>query len=149
MNKILEIFRSLRHGVRSVGISHAVKWREQDMIFVLCGFYCAVAVVMLALFGIEALFEGKASYGKTLLGFAVVTFIGYGVVWSSGRYFLASHLVAILMAALCLFLFYSGGSENTGVLWYFIYPLLAIFIQGIRTGLISVSALLVSTLLIS
>lgn len=120
------------------------EWTE----FLLCGFYCLVAVVFLVFFGIAAILRNEPAYAMVILGFALATCIIYSTIWFSGQYHLARHFVVALMASLCLFLFHSGGTDNTGPIYYFIFPLVAIFLQGYRLGAASVGALLLASLLI-
>lgn len=119
-------------------------WAE----FLLCGFYCAVAVTFLMIFGIAAILREENAYAMVILGFAVSTCVIYGAIWLSGQFYLARHFVVALMGSLCLFLFHSGGTENTGPMYYFIFPVVAVFLQGIRLGSISVITLLLVTLII-
>ncbi len=119
-------------------------WAE----FLLCGLYCLVAVTALLIFSIAAFMRSENAYAMTILGFALATGIIYGAIWFSGELHLARHFVVALMGALCLFLFYSGGTENTGPLYYFVFPVVAVFLQGIRLGSISVLSLLLISLVI-
>jgi diguanylate cyclase (GGDEF)-like protein len=107
---------------------------RQKTVFLLCGLYCLVAIVFLCVFGVEALQAGNDGYGHVLLGFAGMTAACYALIWLSGRYVLANHLATLLMGLLCLYLLYTGGVANTGPLWYFVFPLLAMFLQGTRVG---------------
>jgi hypothetical protein len=107
---------------------------RQKTVFLLCGLYCLVAIVFLCVFGVEALQAGNDGYGHVLLGFAGMTAACYALIWLSGRYVLANHLVTLLMGLLCLYLLYTGGVANTGPLWYFVFPLLAMFLQSTRVG---------------
>jgi diguanylate cyclase (GGDEF)-like protein len=116
--------------------------------FLLCGFYCLVAITFLIAFGIAAWVREEFSYAYTIFGFALTTVLIYGGIWILRAYHLANHLITILMGALCLFLFYSGGTENTGLLYYFIFPLVALFLQGTRTGVVSVIVLMLLTSLL-
>ena len=109
--------------------------------FLLCGFYCLVAITFLLIFGIAAYLREEFTYSYTIVGFAVATVLIYGGIWLAK----ANHLITGLMGVLCLFLFYSGGTENTGLLYYFIFPLVALFLQGTRTGVISVIVLMLLT----
>ena len=113
--------------------------------FLLCGFYCLVAITFLLIFGIAAYLREEFTYSYTIVGFAVATVLIYGGIWLAKAYYLANHLITGLMGVLCLFLFYSGGTENTGLLYYFIFPLVALFLQGTRTGVISVIVLMLLT----
>ncbi len=116
--------------------------------FLLCGFYCLVAVSALLIFSIAAFLRDENAYAMTILGFALATIIIYVAIWFSGQLYLARHFVVALMGALCLFLFYSGGTENTGPLYYFVFPIVAVFLQGIRLGSVSVMSLMLVSLLI-
>lgn len=127
----------------------AFKGRDSEWTrFVLCGVYCAVAVVFLVIFGVAAVLRGEIPYAMVIFGFAIATTLIYSGIWLSSQYHLASHFVVALMASLCLFLFHSGGTENTGPLYYFIFPVVAVFLQGIRLGSASVVALLLVSLFI-
>jgi len=52
------------------------------------------------------------------------------------------------MGSLCLFLFHTGGTDNTGPLYYFVFPIVAVFLQGIRFGSVSVIILLLLSIFI-
>lgn len=118
------------------------KGRDQEWDdFLLCGFYCSVAVIFLLIFGIAAVFRDEIAYAIVILGFAAATCIIYGAIWLTGQFHLARHFVVTLMASLCLFLFYSGGTQNTGPLYLFVFPVVAVFLQGVRLGVIFVIAL--------
>jgi len=119
-------------------------WAE----FLLCGLYCLVSVTALLIFSIAAFLRDENVYAMTIPGFALATCIIYGAIWFSEQLHLARHFVFALMGALCLFLFYSGGTENTGPLYYFIFPIVAVFLQGIRQGSTSVLSLLLISLII-
>jgi diguanylate cyclase (GGDEF)-like protein len=114
--------------------------------FLFCGIYCAVAVFFLSFYGITAMLRGDLMLAWFLFGFAAVTTIGYIAIWLSGVYPLANHFVTFLMGCLCLYLYYTGGTANTGPLYYLVFPMVALFQQGIRTGAISVVVLLIATI---
>jgi diguanylate cyclase (GGDEF)-like protein len=113
--------------------------------FLLCGFYCLVAVTFLIAFGIAAWVREEYPYAYTIFGFALATVIIYVGLWLLQAYHLANHLITVLMGVLCLFLLYSGGTQNTGILYYFIFPLVALFLQGTRAGVVSVIVLMLLT----
>ncbi len=119
--------------------------QQQFRHFLFCGIYCAVAVFFLVFYGIAAMLRGELAYAWVIFGFAVTTTLGYIAIWLSGVYVLANHFITFLMGALCLYLYYSGGTANTGPLYYLVFPMVALFQQGVRSGAISVAALLVCT----
>ena len=114
--------------------------------FLMCGLYCVVAITFLVLFGLAAYSRGELGYAYVIFGFAVATSLVYTTAWYSQHYGFTKHLLTLLMGLLCLYLFYTGGTEGTGPLFYFVFPLVAIFLQGLNFGLGSVTVLLGLTL---
>lgn len=119
-----------------------------QMVFLLSGMYCTVAVIFLCLFAVEAFLADRTQYGLVLSGFLVITIVSYAYLWLSRKYHLGGYLVALIMAALCLYLFHTGGTDNTGALWYFLYPALVIFLLDTYVGLIAAIVLLLVSYLI-
>ncbi len=116
--------------------------------FIFCGLYCIVSILSLLFFGGAALMRGETVYAYTIFSFAIATFTIYSLIWISGLLFLAKHFIVLLMAMLCLYLFYSGGTEGTGPIYFMVFPLVALFLQGLRIGLIAIVSLFLLTLLI-
>ena len=102
--------------------------------FIFCGIYCAIAVLILVIFGFAALAIDETAYANVIFGFAFTTAFSYGVIWVTHYYFLAKHLIAALMGALCIYLLYTGGTEGTGPVFYMAFPMVAVFLQGFVIG---------------
>lgn len=122
--------------------------QQQFRHFLFCGIYCAVAVFFLVFYGIAAMLRDELSFAWIIFGFAVATTVGYIAIWLSGIYTLANHFITFLMGCLCLYLYYSGGTADTGPVYYLVFPLVALFQQGIRAGAVSVTVLLVATFIL-
>jgi diguanylate cyclase (GGDEF)-like protein len=116
--------------------------------FVFCGVYCAVAVFFLCIFGFAALGRGEEVYAFVIFSFAAATAVLYGAIWITHYYFLAKHLITALMGTLCIYLFYTGGTEGSGPVFYMAYPMVAVFLQGFMSGSIYILVLSVLTLFI-
>tara|TARA_R110000824_G_scaffold315042_1_gene502094 strand:- start:111582 stop:112685 length:1104 start_codon:yes stop_codon:yes gene_type:complete len=116
--------------------------------FVFCGIYCAVAVIFLTIFGVAALQRGEQIYAGIILGFAFATAGSYAAIWLLHYYFLAKHITATLMGILCLYLFYTGGTEGTGPVFYMVFPMVAVFLQGFAIGSLYIITLTILTILI-
>ncbi len=116
--------------------------------FRLCGFYSAVAVTFLLFFAAAALGRGETGYAFIIFGFAFATSAVYASAWYSRNYAYTKHFLTALMGLLCVYLYYTGGTADTGPLYYFVFPLVAVFLQGPRIGMSSVVALLLLTLLL-
>ncbi len=87
-------------------------------------------------------------YAAVIFGFAGVTVLSYGLIWISKKYYLAKHLIAVLMSSLCLNLFHTGGTQGTGPVFYMAFPMVAVFLQGFIMGFIYIQALMALTLFI-
>ena len=117
--------------------------------FLLSVFYSAVAVFFLVLFSASSFIEGNRPHGVVLSLFAAVTILGQLALWLGQWYAMGKHLTTMMMVLLCLYLFYSGGVQNTGPLYYGVFPSVALFLQGRFNGFIWVVCLLVVTVVIS
>jgi diguanylate cyclase (GGDEF)-like protein len=122
---------------------HTEKLQFDDVNFILCGIFCAIAIVTLLIFSIAALTRGDISFAFTLFGFALATTAGIGAIWFTGEDWLAKHFTTLMMAVLCVYLFYTGGSSGTGPIIFLIFPPVALFLQGNFMGAYSVLALLI------
>jgi diguanylate cyclase (GGDEF)-like protein len=116
--------------------------------FRMCGLYSAVAITFLLFFGFAALGRGETTYGFVIIGFAIATTAVYVSAWYSRNYFYTKHFLTLLMGLLCLYLYYTGGTGDTGPLYYFVFPLVAVFLQSLRAGIVSVLVLLAATLVL-
>ena len=116
--------------------------------FLLCGLYCGMAVLFLLIFGFYSVTVGEDIHGLILFGFAGFTVVGYAAIWLGHWYAITKYFTTGMMAVLCLYLFYTGGLQNTGPLYYFIFPSVALFLHGRLRGFIWVIGLLIMTLLI-
>lgn len=130
---------------------HARRYDAQERhaittLFLLSGLYCLVALFFLLFFGFHAVLAGDMSYALMMFAFACVTVASYFLLWKLGLYTWGGHLVVLLMAAMCLVLFYTGGEEATGPMWYLVFPVLAMFAQGRVAGICSVLVLLLLSL---
>lgn len=116
--------------------------------FLLSGLYSLMALLFLVLFGFYSIGVGEIRHAVILFSFGGITIVGFGLIWAGGWYFLAKHFATIMMASLCLYLFYTGGLSNTGPLYYFVFPSVALFLHGRFRGFIWVLALLLPTIVI-
>lgn len=116
--------------------------------FQLCGLYTALAISFLLFFAFAALLRGEVGYAFVMLGFCAVTVLAYVTSWYSRNYAYLRHFLSFLLALLCLYLYYTGGTDNTGPMYLFVFPLVSVFLQGMRVGAVSVLLLLACTLVL-
>jgi diguanylate cyclase (GGDEF)-like protein len=122
--------------------------RSEYRSFLLSGIYCGMNVFLLALFGFYALSVGETRHSLILFAVAGTILAGYAAIWLTGWYSLARHFTTGMMVILCLYLFYTGGLRNTGPLYYFVFPSVAVFLHGRLRGFGWVVMLLLLTLVI-
>ncbi len=120
----------------------------------------------------EALRKVSLVYGLALIGIFVLCVLGFialsqGAFWlalvdcgtvlflftllfylrRTGKYVLCCYLGITVMYWLYLLLFVTGGVDTTGFMWYYTFPLLALFLLGARVGVIASFLLLIPTVL--
>lgn len=137
MNKSLHSHSEEPFWATPENISERLQSRQQNSeytAFILCGVYCAIAIFFLMVFGFAALMREEFIYAYVIFAFAASTALIYGCIWVSGHYFLSDHLIAILMGSLCVYLFYTGGTDATGPIFYLVFPMVAVLLKGFAVG---------------
>ncbi|MEX2353387.1 MAG: GGDEF domain-containing protein [Gammaproteobacteria bacterium] len=114
----------------------------------LSALYCLVALFFLVFFATEAFLRFQTLHAQVLLGFAILTVCCFAYLRTTGNKRSTNTFVVILFGALCLFLFYTSGINGTGPLWYFVFPLVALYIQRLWAGILSVLILFILTILL-
>ncbi|WP_309500265.1 diguanylate cyclase domain-containing protein [Sulfurovum sp.] len=69
---------------------------------------------------------------------AVFLSINYYFVIRKAYYNLGSHIIVYVFFLLLIYLVHSGGIGNTGSLWIYTFPALALFLHGLKHGLIDI-----------
>ncbi len=144
--KRLKNFWLLYDGREDRKKSRAETFQADDVNFIMCSVFSLVAVAALIIFSISALVRNDIQFAFTLFSFALMTVIGLGCIWISGADWLAKHFTTLLMAVLCVYLFYTGGTDGTGPVILLIFPAVALFLQGNDVGPYSVLSLLLLVL---
>jgi C4-dicarboxylate-specific signal transduction histidine kinase len=116
-----------------VGRDDAEAVRKMSLMFSLA----AVGIIVLILLGIIALFQNAVILG--VIDFLTVLFLISLLTFTrfSGNYIISCYLACILMASLYLYVFVTGGVDSTGFVWYYTYPLIALFLMGAKAGTIA------------
>ena len=128
-----------------------LRWRarsDPDGIakFGLTSIYCLVMCFILIIFAIESLSNNQLKNALILAIFAGLTVTCYIYLRKTGRSRKANSFIVLLLGMFCLFQLYTGGIGNTGPLWYYTFPLFAMFVQRLWAGLLSVIILFLITM---
>jgi signal transduction histidine kinase/CheY-like chemotaxis protein/molybdopterin-binding protein len=113
---------------------------------VLIGLISAIAVANLIPLGIVAVVEGNVGLGVFDLTMAMVLAANLAAFRRHGNYRTASRFGIFSAAVLFFYLFITGGVNNTGILWYYTFPLFAAFLLGSREGLLATALLFLPSL---
>ena len=114
----------------------------------LSSLYCIVALFFLVTSSVQAFFQNRSEYGFILLFFAGLIVSSYIYLRITSNSKTTNSFIVLLLGMLCLFLLYTGGVGTMGPMWYYVFPLFAMFIQRLWAGTLSVLLLLIITLFI-
>lgn len=111
----------------------------------MANFICYIALIFLPAMGTIDWIQGArvlagVDYSSTLLILAVL-------IWhkKTGNINIAINVGSSFFAIFCLYLFISGGINKTAFVWFYLYPLVGVFLLGSRNGVIaSLSALFIA-----
>jgi PAS domain S-box-containing protein len=102
-------------------------------------FISVITILVLTFFGTVALGKEKLTLGFSDLSVALVFFITQMYLRKTGNYSFVKYFWVSSTGILFVYLFNTGGIENTGHLWAYIFPLVAAFLLGARKGAITIS----------
>ncbi len=101
----------------------------------LLNMFCLIGVIFI--FPISILTFRLQNYLLFTLDLLVMAFFvsSFFYLRKTSRFDTASHIFIHSLFVLMLYLVYSGGVENTGPVWIFIFPVTAIFLYDLKRGL--------------
>lgn len=101
----------------------------------LLNMFCLIGVIFI--FPISILTFRLQNYLLFTLDLLVIAFFvsSFFYLRKTSRFDTASHIFIHSLFVLMLYLVYSGGVENTGPVWIFIFPVTAIFLYDLKRGL--------------
>lgn len=111
--------------------------------------FSVIGTFNLLFFGILNLIASKFSIGFIEVTFAAMGALNVIYMRRTLNHRFAGSVILIFMIPVLLILFVHGGTAGTGIFWFFTYPLLALFIRGIRYGLYYLLAIFILTALIT
>lgn len=114
----------------------------------ICSLFSLISFIILTTYGIEGIIRGNRHLAVILQLFALIMAINYVYLRRTGRFKASSVAIVLLMSSLCVYLFCSGGSGNTGPLWFFVLPSLSYYILGLMRGTAWMATLLVLLVII-
>lgn len=86
--------------------------------------------------GISSLYEGKVALGLFLIFIAFLYLMNHVYLRYTHNYTVSGNLVIYPLYILMVFLIYTGGIHGTGHVWIYCVPAVALFLHGMKRGLI-------------
>ena len=111
---------------------------------------CLRKIFLINLFGLLGIFltlpfsllsflNGNVPLAVSLMLISILLIINYFMVTKKALYALGANIIVYLFLILFLYLVYTGGVANTGALWIYSFPALALFLHGLRRGLLDIA----------
>ena len=108
--------------------------------------FSLVGTASLLAFSATYLISGEYLYAAIEFTFFLIGLGNLLALRKTGNADLASTIILFFMIGVLVFLYVTGGTQETGFLWYFTYPLLAFFLKEKKEGAIWLIALVAVTL---
>lgn len=121
---------------------------EDDRRRFLIYFFTTTALLVLSIFGIKGIINGRVQYSVIIFSFFSLALINLLILKLSKKTILSAHIMLGLMFLLELELFLWLGVEGSGLFWYYVFPPLAITLLNNIKGTIYSLFLIVITLLL-
>ena len=107
-----------------------------------------VGITFLGLLGIVALFQHNYLLSASLLAVTLLYYLNHFILKKTLNYNLASKIILYPLGLLFVYLVYTGGVNNTGIIWIFLYPSVVLFLSGFKRGLIHIFFFLLTVLFV-
>lgn len=108
--------------------------------------FSIVGNLSLLAFSASYILSGNVLFAAVEFVFFLIGVSNLIVLRKTGNAEFASTIILIFMIGVLVFLYVTGGTQSTGILWYATYPLLAFFLKEKKEGLLWLSILVVITL---
>ncbi len=95
-----------------------------------------IGLFFMLFYATESFVNNNFKHALILSGFAVFTISLFLFLRKTKSYLVASHALILVMIVLEVYLLVTGGNNNTGILWLYIFPILCLFTVGVRAGII-------------
>lgn len=107
---------------------------------ILINIYSSIGIFFMILLGIMDLFEHKLVLSSILFCFATLFVFFFFYLRHTKNYFFPGYSVVSMMFLLALYLLYTGGTDKSGYVWYYVLPATSLFILGRVRGFIFILA---------
>ncbi len=106
-----------------------------------------IGILFTFTFAIKSLIENHTTLSISLFSTTFILSINYFFIFKS-KINLASNIIVYLFFTLFIYLVYSGGVENSGILWVYAFPAIALILHNLKQGIIEILLFILSILAI-
>jgi len=128
--------RWVRHHHKQLTIDEAEQICNITIVFNL------LIIAIIFFFALLSFGIGEKMHGVVLMTVLGIALANIAIFLLSGRMSLFILTTCYLYLLLCVYLQVTGGRNNTGMLWHYVYPLTVYFIAGIYTGSLCIGILI-------
>ncbi len=101
--------------------------------------FSLIGFIFVFVLGLSGIYTSSHILTSFLLGGSLLLLLNIFYLKHTDNYQISGYIVLYLFSILMLFLVYSGGVENTGALWIYCLPPIALYIHGLKRGLLDMS----------
>ena len=94
-------------------------------------------------FSVLSFLNSQHILSLVLFAITVILLLNYFLVSKKAYYGLGANIIVYIFLILFLYLVYTGGVANTGSLWIYAFPALALFLHGLKRGLIDIAIFII------
>ena len=133
---LIPTFQKRITNLLSAGMKEVPSPETREKLLLTFLFNC-LAIVMILIFAAEAMSRENYYHAYFLLFITSLVIVNFIIIRLSGNAYFFYNFSVWLMGTMCIYLLSTGGVDKTGFLWCYVFPLLALYLQGIKTGGIS------------
>ncbi len=127
----------------NVGVSSEKNDEQNRRIFIV-NLFSIVGLLASTIMGITALVNANYPLAFSLLSAAAVFLFGFTFQYLSGNTQLSAIIIVYALFILLVYLVTTGGVNNTGPLWIFMFAPVALYVHGLKRGLTDIILFLIA-----
>jgi signal transduction histidine kinase/CheY-like chemotaxis protein len=143
MNKLYRLINNIVTGGISGGFES-----EQLRKTIIINLFSIVGITFMVFYGVKTIIQFDVFYSIIVFSCAFMTSIAFFYLRITKNFKVTGYFLVIMLTALLHFFLINGGEENTAFLWFYVYPVISLFILGLKRGVSFIVFLLISTLVL-
>lgn len=121
---------------------------EKNRQIFIVNLFSFIGMTITGAMALHSYFSQHSHLTVILLVSSAIFFIGFYIQKRTHNYFIASAIILYSLFILMIYLVYAGGVNNTGPLWIFMVAPVALYIHGLKMGLIDIAIFLLVVVII-